>query len=57
MSLRVWWLVAIFTLAVGASIVVEEPPARPEAREQPAAQVARQPAPVAAQRRNTTQAS
>lgn len=56
MSLRVWWLVAIFTLAVGASIVVEEPPASPEAREQPAAQAARQPAPVAAQR-NTVQGS
>jgi hypothetical protein len=56
MSLRVWWLVAIFTLAVGASIVLEEPPASPEARELPAAQAARQPAPAGAQR-NTVQGS
>lgn len=47
MSLRVWWLVAIFAATVGASIVVDEW-SDPAAAAGKAAQAAEPSAPVAA---------
>ena len=40
MSIRVWWLITIFTSAVGVAILFEEPPPNGEAKARPPQQAA-----------------